>query len=340
MIRLSIILPIYNISSKSFRSLQSLMQQVAQGLEIIIVDDGSIDDSFDVVENIIKSDDRVKLIQTSENKGVLEARLEGLRHSKGDWVGFLDADDIALPLMLDRMLVMADKYNPDIVICQSDRVSEDYEFISHKIKFEKSYLCETKIFESFCNYGFGTPVLWNKLYRREIISEWANIEMPWRQDVDEDFLVNIGAFQKAKSVYVLAETHHNYVLSDYGITTTISKHEAFKQIFRSFSLAMSMYSNLSDSEISMIIEVYRRKLSGSECVVNNINDLPDYFSSLNESVLLVQKTRPYALALLAARANIIDVGGFLAIGILINSFKRKFAEFRARAISMFASKKV
>ena len=90
--KLSIIIPIYNTSKYLKECLDSVVNQDYKNVEIICVDDGSTDDSANIVESYLKKDERFKLIKT-EHKGVAYARNLGLANAKGEYITFIDSDD-------------------------------------------------------------------------------------------------------------------------------------------------------------------------------------------------------------------------------------------------------
>lgn len=112
---ISVIIPLYNKAEIVARSIQSVLSQSYKDFELIVVDDGSTDDSYDIVENI--HDSRIRLIH-QENGGPSKARNTGVHYAKGDWIVFLDADDELLPGTLKRYSITINKQNnADIIAC-------------------------------------------------------------------------------------------------------------------------------------------------------------------------------------------------------------------------------
>ncbi|MFD2837441.1 glycosyltransferase [Azotobacter vinelandii] len=117
-----------------------------------------------------------------------------MQHARGAWIGFLDADDVAHPDMFGSMHEVASEHLSDIVVCGSYRVAESGERLGTKISFVENTEISTDVFGRFCRFEFGTGMLWNKLYRREIILPFKEMDFPWRQNLNEDLLLNIGCF--------------------------------------------------------------------------------------------------------------------------------------------------
>ena len=90
--KISIIIPVYNLEKYIKRTAESVLKQTYTNIEVIIVDDGSSDESWKIIQKIADKDNRVIPIH-QENGGVTSARLKGVRRSTGEWIGFVDGDD-------------------------------------------------------------------------------------------------------------------------------------------------------------------------------------------------------------------------------------------------------
>ena len=100
---ISVIVPAYNIGSYLGRSLDSLLAQTYPSLEIIVVDDGSTDNTAEVMGAYAAKSEKIRTI-FKENGGVTLARLRGVQESTGDWIAFMDGDDYVEPQMYARLL--------------------------------------------------------------------------------------------------------------------------------------------------------------------------------------------------------------------------------------------
>ena len=113
---LSVIVPAYNIAPWLPRCLDSILAQTYENLELIVVNDGSTDDTAAVLQEYALHHERVTVIR-QENRGVTAARLQGLREAKGEWIGFIDGDDEIDPEMYARLLKNAANHHADISHC-------------------------------------------------------------------------------------------------------------------------------------------------------------------------------------------------------------------------------
>ena len=113
---ISIIMPAYNAGNTISESIQSVLDQTYQNFELIVVNDCSSDNTKEIVENFIKSDDRIRLIDKKVNQGVASARNAGLDHARGEFIAFLDSDDKWQETKLEKQLDIFTKHTDiDIV---------------------------------------------------------------------------------------------------------------------------------------------------------------------------------------------------------------------------------
>ena len=110
---ISVILPVYNGSSYLSQAIESILKQSYDDFELIVIDDGSNDDSLNIIEQFANNDKRIIVI-TRRNKGLVATLNEGISLAKGFWVARMDADDIALPNRLERQLEWIEKTGADI----------------------------------------------------------------------------------------------------------------------------------------------------------------------------------------------------------------------------------
>ena len=113
---ISIIVPAYNVESYVKKSIESIQKQTFTNIEVICVDDGSMDKTFQRLKIIAASDKRVRVF-TKENEGVTKAREFGFEQAQGEYIGFVDADDIVEPDMFERLYQNMKKYDTDISHC-------------------------------------------------------------------------------------------------------------------------------------------------------------------------------------------------------------------------------
>ena len=111
--KVSIIVPVYNVEKYLEKCLDSLVNQSLHDIEIICVNDGSKDDSLDILEKYAKKDSRIKIIN-KQNQGLSAARNDGLKVAAGEYVGYVDSDDWVDLNFYEKLYESAKKYNAEI----------------------------------------------------------------------------------------------------------------------------------------------------------------------------------------------------------------------------------
>lgn len=193
---LSVIVPVYNLEAELPRCLDSILAQTYSNLEILVVDDGSQDNSQQVIEAYASQDSRIKPI-FQENAGVTAARLAGIAQAAGSWIGFVDGDDEIEPSMYERLLKNASVHHADISHCGYQMVFPDgrvhYFHNSGTCKLQNSETAVRDLLEG----TLVEPGLCNKLYRSKLF-----LDLPSRMDtsirINEDFLMNYYLFSAAE----------------------------------------------------------------------------------------------------------------------------------------------
>jgi len=126
----SVIIPMYNAEKYIFETIESVLNQTYKNWELIIVDDCSTDRSRDIVKEYIKQDDRIKLIESETNfGGPARPRNIGIEKAKGEFIAFLDADDVWLPEKLEKQLNFIQNTNVDICHTFANMINEKSEKI-------------------------------------------------------------------------------------------------------------------------------------------------------------------------------------------------------------------
>ncbi len=211
-ILISIIVPAYNIEAYIGRCLDSILLQSHKMIEVIVVDDGSIDGTWKIIEQYAVKDPRIVAIH-KENGGVSSARLVGLERSNGEYIGFVDGDDYVEPDMYEHLLYNALKYKADISHCGYKMVFPDghIDLYYGTGKIEKQN--KEKALLDLLSGEFIEPGLWNKLYHCLIIKDFMKSEI-WDEDIriNEDLLMNYLIFKQANNSIYEDKTFYHYIL--------------------------------------------------------------------------------------------------------------------------------
>lgn len=167
---ISVIIPVYNAEKYIERCINSIVKQSYVNWELIIVDDGSIDDSFNIASYLAESDVRIQVMHT-ENYGVCSARNLGIEVAKGEYITFLDSDDELESWTLDRLYSMCIENNSDIAIGQCKRIKDSGEIIESQYPKEFELWKNQEAIRHSLEDHPATYSVWGKLYKRKIIGD-------------------------------------------------------------------------------------------------------------------------------------------------------------------------
>ena len=206
----SIIVPVYNAEQYLRRCVDSILNQEYTDFEVFLVNDGSTDSSGDICEEYGNKDTRVNVIQ-KENTGVSDSRNLALDRARGKYLQFLDSDDWITPDATRLFVRAAEEYGCDMVISDFYRVVG--ERLSPKGDIEEEGVLTREEFaahmmENPADFYYG--VLWNKLYRRDLVEEHS-LRMDTNINWCEDFMFNLEYIRYAKVFYALHAPIYYYV---------------------------------------------------------------------------------------------------------------------------------
>ena len=223
---ISVIVPAYNIAPYLEKSIASICAQSYKNLEIVIVDDGSSDDTLFVARRLAEQDCRIRVI-AKENGGVSSARLRGAAEATGEWIGFVDGDDYIEPQMYERLLANAQKYDAEISHCGYQMVFPkghvDYYYNTGRLLQQDRNAGLMALLEG----SYIEPGLWNKLFHRSLFHNLLhNGTMDTTIRNTEDLLMNYYLFREAKqSVYEDICPYHYVLRASSAATSVYSAHK-------------------------------------------------------------------------------------------------------------------
>lgn len=211
MIKVSIIVPVYNVENYVGKCLQSLVNQTLEGIEIIVVNDGSTDNSKELIKKFMKENISSNIIYVEkENGGLSDARNYGMKYAKGEYIAFLDSDDYVENTMYEKLYNKAIRENADYVEC------DFYWVYPNKKKEDKGFRYTNKK-EMFVH---ARVVAWNKLIKRDVIKEKFPYGMHY-EDVEFFYklLPNITKFAFVEEPLIYYIQRENSLVNKQGIET-------------------------------------------------------------------------------------------------------------------------
>lgn len=212
----SIIIPVYNAKKYLSNTLDSVVKQTYKNLEIILVNDGSTDNSKDICESYAKIDKRIKVIN-KENGGVSSARNYGLALAKGEYISFVDSDDFLFEDMIETLVNDIQNTNAEIAVCGYWHVTEEeYRNIINRIKTEE--LTKLEVLYNPINYFYSKtlmPFMWNKIFDRRLIEK---IRFDETINYGEDYLFCALAYMKANKACYRTDKKYFYIKRNDGLS--------------------------------------------------------------------------------------------------------------------------
>lgn len=211
MLKVSVILPVFNAEKYIERAIRTLMCQTLKDVEFIVIDDGSTDDSFKIITHTMsyypERQAQVTLI-TRENYGVAATRSQGIALASGDYITFIDSDDWVEPDWLELMYTKAVDDNSDVVVC--DYFNENAKRAVHihqKVSSSNDECIRNLLLDKISNCN------WNKLVARSIFLD-CGIVFDSRYSLGEDFLVTFKIFINSKKISFISKPLYHYNLTN------------------------------------------------------------------------------------------------------------------------------
>lgn len=214
MIKVSVIVPVYNVEKYLDKCLSSLVNQTLKDIEIIVVNDGTKDNSQKIIDKYKKRYPKIIKSYIKENGGLSDARNYGLKYASGEYISFVDSDDYIDSNMLEEMYEKAVDGNFDIVMCDLNYIYEtETKYCSCNIKSD--LLSKQEIKKNMINIY---PTAWNKIYKKELIKDFLFKKGVWYEDVE--FMYRI--LPSTNSIGVINKPFYQYVQRDGAITSTFN----------------------------------------------------------------------------------------------------------------------
>ena len=299
---ISIIVPVYNAGVTIEQTLDSLREQTFEDFEVLLIDDGSTDDSKHICDYYAKLDDRF-LVFHRENRGAAQSRNFGLDKATGKYVVFLDADDYFYPHMLESGYKEAEKYKAECIvwgaewlICNGDTFEQFYVRKPTHNVFMDGIHTEEELFQY-------DVVPWNKLIRRDFLME-ENIRF---QDIpfNNDMYFSLATALLAKRIVFCEEVLVKYYFGrDKSLTSKRQKKilvplvfEEFYSMYGDYIVQTNRENMVANFALRNIGDIFQNpqiaesgKIDGMELLQNCVN-LKKYFACAYEKDMLIPYCR-------------------------------------------------
>ena len=243
---LSIIVPVYKVEKYLERCIDSLVNQTLKNVEIILIDDGSPDNSGNICDLYAKKFNNIVVVH-KKNEGSVMARNTGLDIAKGKWIGFVDSDDYIDLNMYEEMINVANDEDADIVSCRTS----EYDYIfqcNDKYKvFSGEQLLEivfgmvgnTSLHKNDLSYGMS---VWRSIFKNEIINKNNIRFFSERECSSEDMCFNVTYFSKINKAVYMKNGFYHYTVNMNSLSNTFYPEKIDSEVAL-YHLISNIYKN-------------------------------------------------------------------------------------------------
>lgn len=270
---ISIIIPVYNSEKYIELCLKSVINQTYNNLEIIIINDGSTDDSYEICKKISNNDTRIKIIN-QENMGVSEARNAGLKIANGEFIYFMDSDDWIEQNMFYNMIKLNIDYTNSIIICGC--VEDYYEY--DKLVEQKKYYIKNEnikidqLKKNICTYmNLIRPELWNKIFHWSVI-KGTKFDSSLKLGEDLEFFTR--TLKNVKEIYINNKCPYHFRINN-KINKLYHNTDFEDEVIREKKIKMNLYNcNIDLNQIDRYIARRSYLIAYTSCyyIKRNINE--------------------------------------------------------------------
>lgn len=278
--RLSVIMPVYNVEDYLRNMINSILAQDFDDFEMILVDDGSTDGSGKICDSFAEIDKRVRVFHI-KNGGVSNARNFGLSKAKGKYVHFADSDDFIENGMYMDFDKVVEQYSPDMVMCGCKQINVKKNIctivggqqdnpILDKSKI-KAYLDGIELFDMRCLIHY----IWNKWYKREIL---IDSKMKFSSDLSlgEDYVFNCQLLQNINSIYIVGKHYYKYYIRGNSLVSAFQPEpwKSRQMLLDAHTALYQKYNIWDKNEKNILLEegkmcfVALRSVNSTRCKLN------------------------------------------------------------------------
>ncbi|MEG2895606.1 MAG: glycosyltransferase [Niameybacter sp.] len=306
----SIVVPIYNVQTYLPRCLESLLAQTLEDIEIILINDGSKDESLAVCEHYAKQDKRIKVID-QVNQGVSVARNTGLLHARGRYIGFVDPDDWIEPNMYEVMTAQIQAQACSICLCNYYKDDKNSS-VPKTLKIKKDVLIQEEIVAHLVSnmvgaddimphYNFVMGCVWRGLYSKNFLTQHEICFEPGI-NIMEDLAFNVKALLNAEKICIVRDYLYHYIQNPTSILHTYKKnmwedqmrvHELLEKYIQSAGLEEQMRNRLDMRYIGMAFSAIFNEVQGKnkEDMKNRVNKVKEICAD-EKLKLSLERIRP------------------------------------------------
>lgn len=258
--KITVIIPVYNAEKYIKKSIESVIEQTYENLEILVIIDGATDRSLKIIEEYAKQDARIKIINR-ENKGILYTRIEGIYRASSNYIYFLDGDDWIEKNAIEKMYYYKQKYCASIVRCQNYYKDE-----VDKVEQEKQiqYLKKEDFNDNLYERLFGTHYfssIWNQLIEKKFFEGLQNVD--YTINYGEDYIINLSLYKNIDTLLLIPDYLYHYRTNNDSITNKQGYKVLLKKLDSAYKSQMEaikfidQYHDLQEKNTCKKVAIYK-----------------------------------------------------------------------------------
>jgi len=217
--KVSVIVPVYNVYDYIDKCLDSLVHQTLKEIEIIVVNDGSPDNSEEIIKKYEKKYKNIKYV-IKENGGLSDARNYGLKYATGDYISFVDSDDYVSLDMFEKLYNQIIKDKADVFVCEFNYVYPDGKIIRSYSNLDYTDIPDKK-------YLISPPMAWTRLYKKELFKNLRFKKGIYYEDLE----MNPKVIKYTKKITFVNEGLYYYIVRSGSIMRQNTFNEKLMHIF-------------------------------------------------------------------------------------------------------------
>lgn len=282
---ISVILPIYNVSDYLDRCMDSVINQTYKNIEIIMVDDGSTDDSSVKCDEYKEKDDRI-IVFHKENGGLSDARNYGISRASGDYITCIDSDDFVDSDYIQYLYSLIVKYNTKMSICQH-RVLFDSGKVKENGKSGDEFLSNKRCLERMMYHDVIDTSAWAKLYDRSLFS---SVEYP-KGKLFEDIGTTYKLMLQCDNIAVGYESKYNYIIRKNSIVNCSFNPKKLDLLEMTDKMAEDVLKVYPDLEEAVL----RRRVYARFSTLNQMLDVNEYELEKKKIIYFIKDNKKHLL---------------------------------------------
>lgn len=290
--KISVIIPVYNVEKYIEKCLKTILNQTYKNIEIILIDDGSTDNSGKICDIYAKKDNRIK-VKHIKNKGVSNARNIGILEASGDYITFVDSDDYLEFSTYQKVINFFEKENVDICVFNYYLVKNSHIKIHHNKNRIPKIMDVNTYLSIMCTNNFG-GMMWNKVYKKKLLLN-NQINIDNHLTILEDLLFNCELCEENTSLKVgyLNKAYYYYVVREGSTLNQLFSEKSLDSIYAQIKIikVLNEMNNVSKDtfELNFLINA---KYMLNEMKINNYQNVK-FKNLVNEQINEIIKNGIY-----------------------------------------------